>query len=427
MRILVYPHAMEIGGSQLNAIELAGAVRDLGHEVAVAGEPGPLVERVLDAGIEHVPLDPGRRRPSPGTVRLLRGLAEERRIDVVHGYEWPPGVEAFYTARSRPGVAAVCTVMSMAVAPFLPPSLPLVVGTEQIRQDVLDRRGGRPGAVHLIEPPVDVRANAPGHPTRAFRAEFGLEPGPLDVVVVCRLVAELKLEGLLTAVDVVGRLAAELPLRLIVVGDGPCRDQVESRAAVANALAGRRAVVLTGQLDDPRPAYAAASIALGMGGSALRALAFGSPLIVQGEHGFFEPLTPGSSAMFLEQGWYGIGGRGADRLEEILRDLAGDEARREELGDYGRRLVTDRFSLEGAARTQEGIYRDALAAAASPGLAGRWDAASTAGRVAAYKVARKAARMLGPVARDDFNAVARKRAGKAGKAGGKAAAREGAR
>ncbi|MEU5878049.1 glycosyltransferase family 4 protein [Spirillospora sp. NPDC047279] len=408
MRILVYPHAMEIGGSQLNAIELAAAVRDLGHEVAVAGEPGPLVERVRAAGIEHLPLDPGRRRPSPATVRMLRGLAADRGFDVVHGYEWPPGLEAFHAARGRRDLAAVCTVMSMSVAPFLPPSLPLVVGTEDIRRTVLGRRGRRPGAVHLIEPPVDVRANAPDHPAEEFRQRFRLDGRALDVVVVCRLVAELKLEGLLTAIDVIGTLDP-LPLRLVIVGDGPCRAQVESRATEVNARLGRRAVILTGELDDPRPAYAAASIALGMGGSALRALAFARPLIVQGEHGFFELLTPETAEIFLDQGWYGVGGPGATKLAAVLRDLATDEVRRKELGDYGRRLVTDRFSLERAARVQVEIYTAALAAArGGPDAAGRWDAVSTVGRVAAYKVRRKAGRFRGSAARDDFNAVARR-------------------
>ncbi|MQY03473.1 glycosyltransferase family 4 protein [Actinomadura macrotermitis] len=398
MRILVYPHAMELGGSQLNAVEIAGAVRDLGHEVLVVSEPGPLVARVTAAGMEHVGLDPGRRRPSPATVRLLRGLIAERGIDVVHGYEWPPGLESFHAARGRSDVAAVCTVMSMAVAPFLPPSLPLVVGTEDIRRSVLERRGQRTGAVHLIEPPVDVRANAPDHPAQEFRAEYGLDDDVLDVVVVCRLVPQLKLEGVLTAIDVVGRLSAELPLRLVIVGDGPARAQVEERAAKAG---GR--VVLTGQLDDPRPAYAAASIALGMGGSALRALAFAKPLIVQGEDGFFELLTPGSVDTFLRQGWYGLGGTGAEALEAILRELAADPGRRAELGTYGRRLVTDRFSLERAAREQEEIYRKALAAA---GGRARRDALSSTGGVVAYKVGRRYQRLRGTAARDDFNAVA---------------------
>lgn len=403
MRILVYPHAMEIGGSQLNAVELAAAVRGLGHEVAVVSEPGPLVERVTAAGIEHVPLPADRRRPSPSTVRLLRGLAERRGFDVVHGYEWPPGIEAFHAMRGRRGAAAVCTVMSMSVAPFLPPALPLVVGTEDIRRTVLERRGGRPGAVHLIEPPVDVAANAPDHPADGFRERFDLTGDVLDVVVVSRLVPELKLEGILTAIEVVSRLSAEPPLRLVIVGDGPSRGEVEARAAAANERAGRRAVVVTGPLDDPRPAYAAASIALGMGGSALRALAFGSPLIVQGERGFFELLTPESSGTFLGQGWYGVGGTGAAALEGALRELAREPGRRKELGDYGRRLVVERFSLERAARVQETIYREALAASGAPA---RRDAFASAGGVLAYKVARRWQRLRGTAARDDFNAVA---------------------
>jgi glycosyltransferase involved in cell wall biosynthesis len=399
VKILVYPHAMEIGGSQLNAIELAGAVRDLGHEVAVIAEPGPLAERLTALGLEQLVLDPGRRRPSPATVRRLRRLVSERGYDIVHGYEWPPGIEACYAAAGR-RAAAVCTVMSMSVAPFLPPSLPLVVGTNELRALTAE---GRTGPVHLIEPPIDVDENTPGHPVEEFRARFGLAPGCFDLVVVGRLVRELKLEGVLTAVEVVGELGRELPLRLIVVGDGPARADVEARAEQVNAALGRRAVVLTGQLDDPRPAYAAASACLAMGGSALRALAFARPLIVQGERGFFELLTPESCDLFLRQGWYGLGhGGGAARLTGILRDLAAGPDRVKDLGKYGRRLVVERFGLRRAARLQEQIYRDALASRTSAG-----ELAGTAARVLSYKVRRRYQRVRGTAARDDFNAVAR--------------------
>jgi glycosyltransferase involved in cell wall biosynthesis len=400
VKILVYPHAMEIGGSQLNAIELAAAVRDLGHQVTVVSEPGPLVDRVRDLGLDRLPLDAGRRRPSPATVRLLRRLIAEHGFDIVHGYEWPPGIEAFFATP-----AAVCTIMSMAVAPFLPESLPLVVGTAELRDGAAARRSG---PVYLIEPPVDVVANAPDHPAAEFRARFGLDDDSIDVVVVCRLVAELKLEGLLTAIKVIGRLGTELPLRLIIVGDGPAAAEVAARAAEVNTSLGRRAVVLTGLLDDPRPAYAAASIALGMGGSALRALAFGRPLIVQGERGFFELLTPATCGLFLRQGWYGLGpmvsndSDGSIRLAGILRELVASSSRRETLGAFGRTLVVERFGLDRAARTQLEVYTDALAHRGSAG-----EAARTAARVAAYKFRRRYERFRNTAARDDFNAVAR--------------------
>ena len=410
LSILVYPHAMEVGGSQLNAIELAAAVRDLGHRVAVIGEDGPLVDRVQALGLEHLPLPARRRRPSPAVATHLRSLVRSRGLHVVHGYEWPPALEAAAAAYASPGTAAVCTIMSMAVAPFLPASMPLVVGTRALQRHTAARR---PGPVHLIEPPVDVAENAPGHPAEEFRARYGLPaPGPragvdrpLVIGVVCRLVPELKLEGLLTAVDVVGRLARELPVQLVVVGDGPARDQVEERARKANAGTGRDTVVLTGELFDPRPAYAAADVMLGMGGSALRALAFGRPLVVQGERGFWELLTPDTCPTFLEQGWYGIGdGTGGEqRLTAILRRLLADEALRDRLGAYGRELAVDRFSLQRAAGVQEEIYRASVAAAGTGGQTR--DGLRAAAGLVNYKVRRRYESFRGTAARDDFNAA----------------------
>jgi L-malate glycosyltransferase len=64
VRVVVYPHMLEIGGSQLNAIELAAAVRDLGHDVLVFGQPGPLADRVRDLELELVTAPAPRGRPS---------------------------------------------------------------------------------------------------------------------------------------------------------------------------------------------------------------------------------------------------------------------------------------------------------------------------------------------------------------------------
>ncbi|SNS67535.1 Glycosyltransferase involved in cell wall bisynthesis [Geodermatophilus saharensis] len=411
LRIVVYPHAMEIGGSQLNAIELAAAVRELGHHVSVLSDDGPLLTRVDELGLPRLPLPGRRRRPSPGVARRIRGLVRGSGVDVVHGYEWPPGVEAAAACLGT-RAAAVCTVMSMAVAPFLPRYLPLVVGTEAIRRS---SQIGRPGPVDLLEPPVDVVANAPGVPTDAFRVRFGLEDRTLsttgeqlvDVTVVSRLVPELKLEGILTAVDAVGSLAAAgRPVRLVVVGDGGARKTVAQHAEWANARAGRRAVVLTGELTDPRPAYAAADVVLGMGGSALRALAFGRPLVVQGERAFWELLTPRSVDTFLDQGWYGIGdGEGAvERLTSILLPLVADPSLRASLGRFGRELAVERFSLQAAARTQEGIYRRAVAA--RPDVLRRAaDLGRSLGGLFGHKVRERSRRLRGDVARDDFNAT----------------------
>jgi glycosyltransferase involved in cell wall biosynthesis len=409
VKVLVYPHTMGIGGSQLNAIEIAAAVRDRGHDVTVVSRPGPLVATVQQLGLPHVPLDPRARRTlSPHTITHLTSLVRERGIDVVHGYEWPPIVEAVLGPRPRLGVPVVGTIQSMRVAPFLPRTLPLIVGMDELRQHEL--AAGRP-AVTLIEPPVDVRANSPGFDPGEFRKEFGLDPALPLVAVVGRLVAEVKLDGVLCACDAAGELAhSGVGMQLAVVGDGPSRPKVEDAAAAANARAGRQVVVLTGEMFDPRPAYAAADVVLGMGGSALRGMAFGKPLVVQGDKGFWKLVTPESAPEFLSVGWGGIGSdpdwraAGTACLSAILRALLDDPAARAHLGEYGRALVVERFSLDHAAAIQEEVYLSATDKANHPAAARlAVDAARTGSGAFWHKARRRWQRWRGTVVIEDFN------------------------
>jgi glycosyltransferase involved in cell wall biosynthesis len=399
MKIIVYPHAMEIGGSQLNAVQLAGAVRDRGHEVIVVAEPGPLVDTVRGLGLEYVPIPERRRRPSAGVAGLLTRLVRERSVDVVHGYEWPPAVEAFYGPRLRLGTPVVATVMSSSVVPFFPRPIPLLVGTEQLQYAA---RAAGHHRVNLMEPPVDTDADTPGIGGADFRARY--DPSLPLAVMVCRLVPVLKRESLLTACTAIGELAAAgTPMQLVIVGDGPVRSELAAQAAAVNARAGRTLIVLTGELADPRPAYDAADLVLGMGGSALRAMAFGKPLIVVGERGFSELLTPDTGPTFLRDGWYGLGGTGAVGMRAAIARLMDDPALRARLGEYGRQLVLTRFSLRTAAETQEDEYRQAIHdRVPRRQLAG--DAARSLAGVFRYKVRRKIDRRRGTAAVDDANA-----------------------
>jgi glycosyltransferase involved in cell wall biosynthesis len=289
--------------------------------------------------------------------------------------------------------------MSMAVADFIPTDLPLVVGTRQIAAH--EERGRR--RVTVIEPPVDLGTNNPDAAVdvEGFRRSHGIPQG-LHVVVVCRLARELKLEGLLVAIEQVPRLSTDAVLT--VVGDGPARPVVEAAAEQANAAAGRRAVVLTGEVADPRPAYAMADVALGMGGSALRALAFGAPLVVQGESGFWAALTADSLPQFQWTGWYGVGAgprTGPDRLSEALAPLLHDARLRTERAQLALQVAQEHYSLARAAVAQEELYR-AAAEEGRGSFVGTADLVG-AGRFIAYQNHQRRARRAGRQHRDDFN------------------------
>ncbi|NUT70596.1 glycosyltransferase [Pseudarthrobacter sp. C4D7] len=404
MKILVFPHDLGIGGSQTNAIEIAAGVQRRGHEVVIFGQPGALNGRIAQLGLEFVAAPRPSHRPTPRIVGTLIRLVKERSIDVLHGYEWPPALECLLAAR-RSRAVAVSTVMSMAVAPFIPKHVPLLVGTEEI---LCRERGFGRTAVELMEPPVDLAENNPAVDVgaTAFRRTWGLEDRSFVVVTVTRLAAELKLEGILSAIDTVRQVDPALRVQLLIAGDGPARREVASAAAVANAGLGREAVILTGQLADPRPAYACADAVIGMGSSALRAMAFGKPTIVQGERGFWELVTPETLPFFLRQGWYGIGDNplgASSKLAGLLTALQSEPGRRAALGTFCLKTVSDRFSLGRAAELQEEFYGRAIAAR-QPGSALRNDA-DAARRYIAHQFSQQARRLFGPVARDDFNAM----------------------
>lgn len=353
MRILICPHQMGMGGSQLHAVELASAMQDYGHDLVVYSPPGVLTEMVRDAGLTWVPAPP----PDSPALLWSRRLANVVRlwdIQLLHVYEWRPSLQAAFSSGRR--VPMLMSVMSMQVPSFLPTHLPLVVGTPELQQRMLAQ--GR--TAHLLEPPVDMDRYRTLDVAPA-RERWGIAEDELVVGVVSMLTTDLeKLQGVLEAIRVVDRLAARLPISLLLAGDGEGRQAVEARAQAVNAKHGRAVIRPVGFQLDSAPVYAAADIVLGMGSSAIKGMAHAKPLVVHGEAGFWKLMDESTVAGFLHGGWYGHGGDGARDLTAALTRLADSPDLRRRLGELGRDVVVERYDFRNAADHLDGIYQDTV-------------------------------------------------------------------
>jgi glycosyltransferase involved in cell wall biosynthesis len=282
-------------------------------------------------------------------MRSLSRIVRRERIDLVHAYERVPVLEAYYGPHLVGRTPMIATIMAMSVPPYIPGSLHLIVGTTSLLESVGARR--RRGPVELQEPPIDVREDAPTVDGSGFARTHGVSSGDVNLVLVSRLHRVMKQQGIELAMDAIERVGREHPLRLFVVGSGPAEAELRARAERVNASLGRAAVVLTGEVLDPRPAYASADVVLGMGSSILRGMAFEKPAIVLGDGGFSEVVEPATIDRFLQDGFYGVGDvDGVVALSTHLRRLVDDPGLRGELGRFARSLVSSRFSLEAAAR-----------------------------------------------------------------------------
>lgn len=387
MKVLVMPIGMTIGGSEINAMELAVAVQARGHEAVLVGQRGPLSVLARNAGVRVVDVTlPSRGRPRPATAQVLSEVIAQEKPDLVHVYEGLSSAEAFFGVGLASRVPLVATLYGHSADAFIPRCVPVIAGTAQMQHDL--RRHRATELVSLLEPPIDTRLNSANPLDGARqRRDWGIAEDEDLVVIVSRLDVWMKIDSLMDTIDAVGLLAADRPVRLAVVGDGPAGDALQARAAAVNERLGRDVVLMVGALADPVPAYRAADVVVGMGTSLLRGMSMQKPSILVSELGYVRPIGPDTVAPLLEQGFWGRGDgvRAHDRLAaELLRMITLPSGQQAELGRWSRQFVIDRHGMDTCTDRLLEIYDAALAYQPS-----RWRLAAESVRVPAAVVGRK--------------------------------------
>ena len=362
--MLVQVNSLELGGTQLNALDLALAVREHGFESVIFGPdrtlpPGgaSLLDVAAERGLE-VQAYPAQPSVLAGGAREFARRAERLRPDLVHVYGTWAGERAAYWGpcllARRP---LVHTVYEMVVSPQVYRHTTLVVGTGYL----LDECRDRPGPTRLISPPVDLTRDAvDAVDTDAFLTSLGGGAARTRIGLVSRLDENMKALSVEAAIEAVATLD-DPDLQLLVAGSGDAFIRLARLADARNAALGRPAIRLLGAMADPRPVYATATLMLGMGSSAARALAFGRPLIVQGERGTCEIFTEETAAsLYRRSFWNEIPNDDpAGELARAIRQVLGNP-RTPHVGAFSRGFAERHFGLAAMAERLAETYAEAL-------------------------------------------------------------------
>lgn len=361
-RVLVSINDLGLGGTQLLALDFARACRERGIESVLVAfretlPPGPsLLEVARREGFEIQLVGHGSNIIA-SSQRLVE-IAQREQVDLVHSYGGRWTRLAYWGPHRFGRIPMVSMVYDVTVPDEVPRYAPMITGTRMLLEEYQD---SWPSPMYLVSPPVDTERDTPSVDTAGFVADLDLDPAALRVVIVSRLDESMKALSVEQAIESLRHLGQHRP-QLVLVGDGDAAERLRALGSAMNEELGRRAVVFAGALDDPRPAYSAADVVIGMGSSAARGLAFAKPLVVSGEYGWYRPFTPETADEHFRLSFWSDQKMPEPVLElaDILSRLLDDDEQREELGVFGRDFAKQNFGLEAMTDRLVAIYDETV-------------------------------------------------------------------
>jgi N-acetyl-alpha-D-glucosaminyl L-malate synthase BshA len=370
--VVCYP---ALGGSGVIASELALGLAGRGHRVHLVATALP--ERLRGTAVGFVcvdvPTSPVFEHAPYGeaVASQLIELARREPIDLVHLHYAVPHAASALLADAVLGAAAPAMVMTLhgtdvtvlgshpslhaVTTHALEACAGLTTPSRFLRAQAVDHFGLAAERIEVIANFVDLQRFAPA--ARRDRTELAALFGTEDTGPVLFHVSNFRpIKRPLDLIEVLARVRRTLPARLVLIGDGPQRAEVEARArdlgvgeAVRSLGRRREFAALLAQADG----FLLTSESESFGVAALEALASGVPVFGYRVGGVPEVVTDGSGAL--------VPCGDVDALAQAVIAGVADRRSHEAMADAARARAEALFSMNLAIERYEIYFRHVLA------------------------------------------------------------------
>lgn len=363
MKVLSVSTHCNIGGISNYMLTLAKALTARGVETLIATSGGNLEGELRRAGIPHRTLAIDTKFELHPKVFLaalrLRRIVEDEKVDIIHAHTRVSQVAALLAARLT-GVPFVTTCHGYfrrrLRKVFDTWGSTVIAISGAVKQHLEEDLGVDAGRIALVYSGVDTArfdGEMSDDEVREAKRSLGLKDGPV-VGTIGRL---SPVKGQAYLVDALALLIAKRPaIQGLIIGDGAEKEALRSRARALGIEDSVRFVssnVDTRRFLSLMDVFVFPSVKEGLGIALLEALAAGRACVASRIGGIGDIITDGLNGLLTAVGDPpGIAGA-------VLR-LIDDPALCRTMGQAGRRLVADRFTVERMADEVLKVYRQTV-------------------------------------------------------------------
>ncbi|HRS22486.1 MAG TPA: glycosyltransferase [Clostridia bacterium] len=367
--ILITTMRLDIGGAETHIVELAKGLSREGFNVIAASAGGVYEKELTQSGIKvyHVPLDNKKPHNVIKAYFLLKNIIEENSIDLVHAHARIPGFICGLLHK-RMGFPFVTTAhgtwkTGYGLRYITNWGQKTVAVSEDIRKYLLDNYKIKDKDIKVTINGIDTDKFSSGIDCSDVMDELDLKPEDIKIVYISRFDSDRSyiINKLL---EVIPELSSSIPnLKVIMVGSGNILDSIKEKAREINNMTGQDTIIVTGSRTDINKFTALADLFIGFGRSSLEALSAGKPLILAGNEGYIGILNENSLNDAVKSNFSGRGKNKADSKsfkDDILKVLSLSGEERKALGDFGRSVIENRYSVRKMVQDNMEVYAQLL-------------------------------------------------------------------
>jgi len=367
---------MEIGGAETHVLELSKTLKRMGLDVHVVSNGGVYVKELEECGVKHyrVPLHNKQFINVFSSYRAIRRIIVENDIRLVHAHARIP---AFICGllQKRLKFQLVTTVHGQFSVAFPFNRLSnwgdrVFAVSQDLKDYLLTHYKVKEENISLTVNGIDTDKYSPDIDPGGLSRELGLKPETMKILSVSRLdsLDAISLPAF-TLIKIAEELAHDLPIEIIIVGDGDDYEEIKTRAEAVNTRAGRKIIHVTGRRTDVNRFLVLADVFVNCARASMEALSAARPVIMAGGAGYIGILTEENidaaiNTNFTARGHESV--TGARLAADIRKIIAMPENECAALGNMGRELVKTQFSLERMATDSINLYEEMFKRAPKP-------------------------------------------------------------